>query len=95
MSPTLTGGIKTLTFKYGFAFADSKCKFTVNIKQNGSVVKSETVELTSITKFEVYNFSYDFNVSGDFTIEIVNDCLTGTDKNVDRVSIWDIAWTNM
>ncbi len=95
VSPTLTGGIKTLTFKYGFAFADSKCKFTVNIKQNGSVVKSETVELTSITKFEVYNFSYDFNVSGDFTIEIVNDCLTGTDKNVDRVSIWDIAWTNM
>ena len=35
----------------------------------------------------------DVNVSGDFVIEIVNDCKTGTDKNVDRVSIWNITWT--
>lgn len=95
VSPTLAGGIKTLTFKYGFAFSDSQCKFTVNIKQGGSVVKTQTVDLSSVTKFEVYNFSMDCNVSGDFVIEIVNDCKTGTDKNVDRVSIWDITWSNM
>ena len=66
---------------------------TVNIKQGGSVVKTQTVDLSSVTKFEVYNFSMDVNVSGDFVIEIVNDCKTGTDKNVDRVSIWNITWT--
>lgn len=94
VSPTLTGGIKTLTFNCGFAFSDKQCQFTVNIKQNGTVVKTQTVDKTSVTKFEVYNFSMDVNVSGDFVIEIVNDCKTGTDKNVDRVSIWNIKWTN-
>ena len=93
VSPTLGGGIKKLTFNYGFAFSDKQCKFTVNIKQGGSVVKTQTVDLSSVTKFEVYNFSMDVNVSGDFVIEIVNDCKTGTDKNVDRVSIWNITWT--
>lgn len=93
VSPTLGGGIKKLTFNYGFAFSDKQCKFTVNIKQGGSVVKTQTVDMSSVTKFEVYNFSMDVNVSGDFVIEIVNDCKTGTDKNVDRVSIWNITWT--
>lgn len=95
VSPTLTGGIKTLQFKYGFAFSDKQCSFTINIKQNGSVVKTQTVDLSSVTKFEVCNFSMDCNVSGSFVIEIVNNCKTGTDKNVDRLSIWDITWSNM
>lgn len=95
VSPTLSGGIKVLTFKYGFAFADTQCKFTVNIKQNGSVVKSKEVDLDSITKFEVYDFSMDCDVSGEFVIEIVNDCKSNKTTNSDRVSIWNIAWTNM
>ena len=94
-SPTLTGGIKTLTFKYGFAFSDKQCDFTINIKQNGSVVKTKTVNVATVTKLTAIDFSWsDINVTGDFVIEIVNDCKTGTDKNVDRVSIWNISWTN-
>ena len=93
-SPTLTGGIKSLTFKYGFMFSDKQCKFTVNIKQGGSVVKTQTVDLSTVTKFEVYTFTMtDLNINGDYTIEITNDCKTGTDKNVDRLSIWDLSWT--
>lgn len=95
VSPTLTGGIKKLSFKYGFAFSDKQAKFTINIKQNGAVVKTQTVDLTSVTKGQAVDFSMDCNVSGSFVIEIVNDCKTGTDKNVDRVSIWDITWSNM
>lgn len=93
VSPTLAGGIKTLTFKYGFAFADAKCKFTVNIKQNGSVVKTKTVTLDTIEKFKVYDFSMDVNVTGDFVMEIVNDCYSAATTNKDRVSIWNITWT--
>lgn len=96
VSPTLTGGIKKLSFKYGFAFSDKQAKFTINIKQNGAVVKTQTVDLTSVTKGQAVDFSMDCNVSGSFVIEIVNDCKTGgTVKNVDRVSIWDITWSNM
>lgn len=93
-SPTLTGGIKTLSFNYGFPYTDTQCKVTINIKQNGSVVKSQTLELTSIEKQVAYNFSMDVNVSGDFVIEIVNDCLSqATTSNKDRIAIWNLTWT--
>lgn len=95
VSPTLTGGIKALKFNYGFAFSDKQCKFTIKIKQNGTEVKTETVDLSTVTKFAVCDFHMDCNVSGDFVIEIVNDCKTGTDKNVDRVSIWNLSWESM
>ena len=93
MSPTIAGGIKTLTFKYGFAFAETKCQFTINIKQNGAVVASKTVTLDSITKLTAMDFSWDANVSGDFVMEIVNDSYSAATANKDRVSIWNISWT--
>ena len=93
VSPTIAGGIKTLTFKYGFAFAETKCQFTINIKQNGAVVASKTVTLDSITKLTAMDFSWDANVSGDFVMEIVNDSYSAATANKDRVSIWNISWT--
>lgn len=92
-SPVLTGGIRTLTFNYGFAFSDQECQFTVNILQGGSVVKSDTVNLTTINQKEVYTYTLDCNVSGDFSIEIVNDCKSQATGNRERVSIWNLAWT--
>lgn len=95
VSPTLTGGIGTLTFNYGFAFSDTKCSFKVTVKDaNGAVLKTDTVELTSITKFEVYNYSLAVNATGSFTIEIENLCVSQSTSNKDRVSIWNLTWTN-
>lgn len=95
-SPVLAGGIGTLTFKYGFMFSEGSTttKFTVNIKQGGAVVKTQSVEVKAPTKFEVMTFTMDCNVSGDFIIEIVNDAYGKQTANKERVSIWDIAWTN-
>ncbi|MCM1348061.1 MAG: DUF6359 domain-containing protein [Firmicutes bacterium] len=94
-SPLIAGGIKTLSLKYGFAFTETKCKFTINIKQNGSVVATKSVTLDTITKLTAFDFSWtDINVSGDFVIEIVNDAYSQTASgNKDRVSIWNISWT--
>lgn len=92
-SPALTGGCGKLTFNYGFAFSDKKCSFTVKVSQNGTVVKEQTVDVDSIEKFKVYEFSLDVNVSGDFSIEIVNNCVTAQAKNSDRVAIWNLTWT--
>lgn len=94
VSPTLTGGLSKLMFNYGFAFTDSKCRFTVNIKQNGSVVQTKTVDVTSIKKFDVLAFDWTVSVSGDFVIEIVNDCVGNEAKNKERVSVWNISWNN-
>ena len=36
----------------------------------------------------------DVNYSGSFTIEIVNDGLSGaTSGNKDRLSVWNLTWT--
>ena len=93
-SPALTGGCGKLTFNYGFAYSDTKCSFTVKVSQNGAVVKEQTVQLDSIEKSKVYDFSLDVNVSGDFTVEIVNNCLSAATSNKDRVAIWNLTWTN-
>lgn len=93
-SPKLTGGCGTLTFKYGFPFKDSMCTFIVKILQNGSVVKQDTVTLDSIEQYKVYDYSLDVNVSGEFSIEIVNACQSQVASNKDRVAIWNLTWTD-
>ena len=93
-SPVIAGGIKKLSFNYGFPFTDTKCQITINIKQNDTVVKTQTLEITSITKFQAYDFSMDINVDGNFEIEIVNDCTSQSSKNKDRIAIWNLSWTN-
>lgn len=93
ISPVLTGGIKTLTFKYGTAYntATSKFSFTVKVLQNGAVVKEETLT-PDMTIKTAYDFSMDVNVSGDFSIEIVNNAPSQATSNLDRVAIWNLTW---
>ena len=95
VSPLLSGGIKTLTFSYGFAFTESKAGFTVNVKDaQGNIVKTQSVTVDPITKLTALSFSMDVNFSGEFTIEIVNDGLSGaTQGNKDRLSVWNLTWT--
>jgi len=94
-SPTISGGIKKLTFNYGFPYGETKVKFTVNIKQDGNVVATETVTVDSPVKAQVNTFTKEFSVSGDFVIEIVNDLYSQTaDKNKDRLAIWNLTWEN-
>ena len=95
ISPVLAGGCGTLTFNYGFAFTESKASFTVNVKDaSGNVVKTDTVTLDSITKLTALSYSLDVNVSGNFTIEIVNNSYSEPTGNKDRVSIWNLTWTS-
>lgn len=92
-SPTLTGGIGTLHFNYGFAYSDNVCKFTVNVYQNGVVVKSQQFVVDPVIQKSVFTASVECNLSGDFSIEIVNDCASQATANRDRVSIWAMSWT--
>lgn len=96
ISPVLTGGCGTLTFSYGFAFAEKACSFRVDIKDaSGAVVKTDTVTLETIAQKQAYSYSLDVNVSGNFSIEITNLCATNTSTgNKDRVSIWNLTWTS-
>jgi hypothetical protein len=92
VSPKLKGGMKKLTFKYGAAFSDKNLAFRVDVKQNGSVVKTWEVNRSDIVTKTAYTFSENCNVNGDFTIEITNLCPSNSNSNKDRVSIWNLVW---
>ena len=93
-SPTIAGGLKNLSFDYCLPFADTQVKLTINIKQNGTVVASDVLENTGMTKLVKYSYSHDFNVTGDFVIEILNDSPSNSSSNKDRTAIWNLTWTN-
>ena len=94
-SPVISTGCGTLTFNYGMTFTEKNgYNFTVDIMQNGEVIKTFDVVNADNTKFVKYTFSEEVNVTGDFQIVITNNCPSANaDSNKDRYSIWDIMWT--
>ncbi len=95
-SPTLEGGIGTLSFDYTNTFSESNgVSLQIDIQQNGNTVKSEVLTNTSVAQNTLYSFtSQAFDVEGDFTILIKNLSPSKSTKNKDRVSIWNLTWTS-
>ena len=93
-SPVLSGGIGTLTFNYGYTYSESKgVSMNVSILQNDAVVQSVDVVNSSASKNTAYEAILDFNISGDFVIEITNNSPSNSTSNKDRYSVWSISWT--
>ena len=92
VSPTLKGGMSVLRFSYGYAFTGQVIHFRVDVKQNGSVVKSWEVRDDNVTQKLAYSFEKECSINGDFTIEIVNLCPSNQASNRDRLSIWNLSW---
>ena len=93
-SPTLSGGCGTLTFSYGQPYSESNgLSFQVDIYQNGSVVKTETIT-TATTQYTAYSASIDVNVSGSFSILFTNLSPSSSTSNKDRACIWNVIWTS-
>ena len=93
-SPTLTGGIKKLTFSYGMPYTDTQISMRVDIMQGGQAVKSWTVTQSEPVKYQVYNFSEVCDVTGEFQIVFTNLSPTQQDANKDRICIWNVNWEN-
>ena len=92
-SPTLTTGCGTLKFNYGLPFSDTKIKFSVDIMQNGTVVKTFTIDKASASKLTKYSHEEAINVAGDFQIVFTNLSPSNSTSNKDRTAIWDVEWT--
>ena len=98
VSPTFTGGIKKLSFNYGFTFGDNQFSITINVKDaNGNVVATQTIEKTELTKLTKYDYVWTLKsaVEGNFSIEIKNNGLSNSSKNKDRLSLWNLAWDSV
>ena len=92
VSPTLKGGMAKLMFNYGCAYSGKDLSFRVDVKKDGSVVKSWTITNNNVTQKNAYKFEEACSVQGDFTIEFTNLCPTNSTGNKDRVSIWNVTW---
>ena len=93
-SPTISTGCGTLKFKYGYPFSESKgIKFKVEIKQNGAVVETYTIDDPSAIKLKAYEYEAEVNVSGEFQIVFTNLSPSNSTSNKDRFTIWDVEWT--
>jgi hypothetical protein len=95
ISPTISTGCGTLSFNYGMPYTESNgLSFRVDIKQNGSVVKTFTVTDAAAAKLTAYAHSEEINVSGNFSIEFhALSPSNVSDSNKDRVAIWNVTWT--
>ena len=95
-SPVLDGGIQKLTFNYCQVFTGTSFSATISIKDaSGTLLDSKDLTFTTDgTKFVVMYFVWELEtpITGEFQIEIINNCPSNADSNKDRISIWNIVW---
>ena len=97
-SPTLTGGISKLTLKYTKMFTDTKLSVTITITDLATgTTYTQTVARDvekDADKYVVWNYEWvlETPVTGEFTIEVVNNCPSGSTSNKDRMTILELAW---
>jgi len=97
-SPTLTGGISTLTIKYTKMFTDLKLSVTVTVTDLATGTKYTHVIARDVEKdtdkYVVWEdvWTLETPVTGDFTIEVVNNSPSANTGNKDRFTILDLVW---
>lgn len=92
-SPTLKGGISSLSIKYVNTFSDTKAGFDIVISQNGSEVKTLTFTDNSASKNTERSQEWaNLGIKGDFTMKITNNSPSNSTSNKDRTSIIELSW---
>jgi hypothetical protein len=97
-SPVIKGGIKTLSFSYGYVLTDPGVSFTVNFwdMTSGDPIempdKTIRINKPDAVKLTAYDFSQELNINCDVMIEIRSDGVSNSTSNKDRVAIWNIMW---
>lgn len=92
-SPMISGGLGTLTVKYQRSTLKKGVAFKIDVNDTaGNIIKTETFTNVDAGQYELLSTSFDFNVSGDFTVNIYNQRLS-TDSTKDGLTIVDVTWT--
>lgn len=93
-SPEFNYGIKQLSFDYYYSYNESHgISFKVEIKKDGSVVKTETITKTDAAKNTVYSATIeDINVEGKYQIVFTNLSPSNSNSNADRFAIGNLCW---
>lgn len=93
-SPEFNYGIKQLSFDYYYSFNESNgISFKVEIKQNGSVVKTETITKADAVKNTIYSATIEnIDLEGKYQIVFTNLCPSNSTSNADRYAIGNLCW---
>ena len=97
-SPTLTGGISKLTMDYTKMFTDTKLSVTITITDLATGKTYTQIVARDVDKdndkYVVWNYEWvlETPITGDFTIEVVNNCPSASTSNKDRFTILNLAW---
>ena len=101
-SPVIKGGIKTLSFSYGYVLTDPGVSFTVYFYD---MTNDNPVELTSkriiindpeAAKLTAYNYNAALDINCDVMIKIQSNGVSYNNTgNKDRFAIWNIMWEPM
>jgi hypothetical protein len=78
-------------------FTDTKLAYTITVTDlttSSTYTHSVSVEKESQEKYVVYNDDWKLEtpVSGNYTIDIINDCPSNLNSNKDRVTILSIEY---
>ena len=97
-SPTLNGGISELTMVYTKMFTDVKLSVTITVTELATGNKQSHVVARDVQKdtdkYVVWTevWTLETPVSGEFTIEVVNNCPSASTSNKDRLTVLDLTW---
>ena len=100
ISPSITGGIKTISFSYGYVLTDNGIHFEVKIYGNASanpvLLKTITIHNENAAKGTAYNYMEEVDLNDpDLMIEVKPLSPSQSTSNKDRFAIWNIVWENM
>ena len=100
ISPSINGGIKTISFSYGCVLTESNVSFVMNFYSNSSanpvLVKTITITNTNAVKGTPYNYMEEVNLNmPDLMIEVKPLSPSQSTSNKDRFAIWNIMWEPM
>ena len=99
-SPTLTGGLSKITLTYTKMFTDTVLSVTVIVTDVTTGEKYEHVVARDVDKdndkYVVWTDEWvlETAISGDYTIEVVNNCPSQSTSNKDRITILSLVYEN-
>ena len=103
-SPEFANGVGKLTFNYGYAFNEKDnndatkgaCKVQIDVIKNGEVTKTVTLDKSTeeMVQKTAYTAEFELNVAGPCSIKFTNLSPSQSTSNRDRVSLWNICWTD-
>ena len=95
-SPTLVDGVSKIVINYTKMFTDTALSVTITVTDSNGNKYTDVLSVTleKNDKYNVYTYEWvlETPVTGDFTIEIVNNCPTNQAGNKDRITILSIVW---